>query len=195
MLTSAALYAQENFHQQYIRALGGYSRTGSGDLGGFMYGAEYSNYFGRQISWSAGFNGFIYDGEEEILPVNYPNRRSDGSLRHTTAGVQVTAHLGLNVIKTAVHDLQFRVGPLVKYQSTSLDGYSITYPLVTNYPEPVVTFHNVNPQRTLAVGGSLQILYSYSINSKISIGALAGAQTDTQGDFIRQLSLTVGRKF
>ena len=195
MLTSAASFAQENLHEQYIRVSGGHSFTGSGDLGGFIYGAEYSKYFGARTSWSAGFNGFIYDGEEFAFAPNAPNRRSNGGLRHATAGVQVTGHFGYSVIKSPRHDFQFRVGPLVKYQTTSLDGYSVTYPVVTGYPEPVFTFYNQNPQRTIAAGVSLQALYFYTIRNKITIGALAGGQMDSDGDLITQLGLTLGRKF
>jgi hypothetical protein len=195
MLASTSLFAQADFREQSIRVMAGYTRTGSGDMGGLIYGAEWEKFFRYKVSWSLGFNGLIYDGENAIYTPNDPNRRSDGGLRYTTAGVQVVGHLGYSFIKTPVHDFKLRVGPLVKYQTSSLDGYAVTYPLVTNYPEPVVTFYNPNPQRTVALGGSVQILYNYTIRNKISVGVLAGGQTDTEGDLITQLSVMVGRKF
>ncbi len=199
ILSSLCSLAQEKTPQKMVQVLGGYSKTGSGDMPGFVYGAEYAENFKRKLSWSVGFSGFIYSKETALLSTDNPYYQPDGGLRHTTAGVQVTGHLGLRIVRTPVHELVFRLGPLVKYQSASTDGYSITNPIafgyVTGYAGPIISLINYYPQNTIAAGGSVQILYRYTIRNKISIGILAGGQTDTEGDTMSQLALTVGRKF
>ncbi|NOT93871.1 hypothetical protein [Ferruginibacter sp.] len=195
LFISVSAFAQKNLPSKKIQLSGGYSRTGSGDMPGYMYGAEYAKYFKKKTSWAVGFNGFIYDGSESLFSSSDPNKRSNGKMRYTTAGLQINSHLGISIIRNKFHELQFRLGALVKYQSASIDGYAITYPVATNYPEPVVTFYNYNPQRTIAAGGSVQVAYNYTIKNKISIGFLGGVQTDSEGDLIYQTGLTFGRKF
>lgn len=195
MFVSVTSFSQSSLPGKQISLLGGYGRSGTGDLPGFMFGAEYSAYFKEKISWAIGFGGFFYDGEDPDFITNNIYSRSNGSLRYTTAGLQVTGHIGFCLIRNRVHEIQLRPGVLVKYQSASLDGYSILYPVATGYPEPLVSFFNSNPQRTIAAGASAQAKYDYTIGNKISMGALAGIQTDTEGDLITQVGLTLRRGF
>jgi hypothetical protein len=163
---------------------------------GLIFNTEYVKNFRKNLSWVASVGGTIHDG---FIP-NYftsPNGTEiDGSIRYTTAGVQATNHIGYSVIKRNDNQLELRAGALLRYQSSSYyDIVSINYPAGTGLPIPVIVFIHENPQRTFAIGGSAQIFYNYSITPKILLGALAGLQTDTNGDTITQLSLSIGRKF
>jgi hypothetical protein len=54
---------------------------------------------------------------------------------------------------------------------------------------------NDGPQRTLAWGGSGQLVYNFTLKNNICLGVLAGLQFDTQGDTISQLMFTIGKRF
>lgn len=183
--------------KQQVQVSFGRSFNGTGDIRGFGFATEYNKYFKKKLSWSASFGGTIHD---DFIPIiyEYPaGSQNDGSVRYTIAGFQVASHLSYNFLKPEQHELLFRLGAVLRYQSSSYyDDVAIYYPAAgTGFPIPVVVFNNTSPQRTFAVGASPQISYSYIVNKKTSLGLLAGFQFDTNGDNISQLSLTVGRRF
>jgi hypothetical protein len=182
-------------HRKLELALGR-SFHGTGDMRGLIFTTAYSQRLNRRFSWSAAIGGTIHDASDPLYYNDQNGSQVDASFRYTTAGAQFSFDLGYSIIRTLHHDLTCRLGPLVRYQSSSYpDIYSINYPAGTGLPIPVIAFQNLTPQRTLAVGGIGMLQYGYSINNKISIGAIAGLQTDTNGDTLTQLAFTIGRLF
>lgn len=182
--------------KQQIQISFGQTYNGSGDTKGFTFATEYNKIFKKKFSWSVSFGGTI-DGGTFPLFFEYPiGQINDGSVNYTIAGFQVTSHLAYYFLNSPQHQIYFRLGALLRYQSSSYwDTFNVLYPPLTGLPYPVIVFENTTPPKTLAIGGTTQIGYAYTINKKISIGLLAGFQFDTQGDNISQLSLTLGRRF
>jgi hypothetical protein len=200
LLISCLSFSQKNDNFLGERQLNfsiGRSKHGTGDMRGLIFNTEYSKRFKNRLSWIAGIGGTIHDGVRPLF-FTYPDGSEiDGSIRYTTAGLQGKSQIGYSLIKTNTLELQIRAGALLRYQTSSYyDGVSILYPAAgTGVPFPVIYFTNISPQRTFTVGGNAEIFYNYSITPKILIGVLAGLQTDTNGDTITQLSLSIGRRF
>jgi hypothetical protein len=105
-------------------------------------------------------------------------------------------HVGYNFLNSTKSDLLFRIGAVLRYQSSSYwDEVNVLYEPLTGLPFPVVVFRNSSPQRTVAIGGTTQIKYSFTTKQNITLGMLAGFQFDTNGDNISHLSLTIGKRF
>jgi hypothetical protein len=187
---------KNNLKERNISFSAGRSKHGTGDIRGLIFNTEYSRNLKQKLSWIVGVGGTIHDG---VIPNFFtsPNGTEiDGSIRYTTAGVQATNQIGYSFINTNENQLELKAGALLRYQSSSFyDDVTIYYPAATGLPIPVILFVNQTPQKSFAVGGCAQIFYTYSITPKIIIGALAGLQTDTNGDTITQLSLSIGRRF
>ena len=190
-------HAQTAIPARKIELLIGRSIHGTGDMRGLSYATEYLQRFKKRFSWSVGIGGTLHDGSSPLFYTDPSSGRSnDGSVRYTTAGVQITGNFGYSFIRTIKHDLIFRLGPLLRYQTSSYpDAYTIYYPPATRLPQPVVVFENTTPQRTFAFGGLAQFQYTYALNGKLVLGLLGGLQTDTNGDTIAQTALTIGRQF
>ena len=187
---------QSKAQNQQIQFSVGTSFNGSGDTKGLGFLTEYNKKFKKKLSWSASLGGTIHDGSFDIL-YEYPiGQTRDGSVRYTIAGFQGASHLGYSMFRTQTHDLQFRLGTVIRYQSSSYwDVVNVLYEPITGLPYPVIVFENTTPQKTLAIGGSSQIVYNYTLKNRISIGILASFQFDTQGDNISQLLFTIGKRF
>lgn len=195
LVLSNLLFSQEKLLDKNIQIIIGRSLHSTGDMQGLSFATEYKSYFKKRLTWAVAIGGTIHDGFEPVF-YSQSGRQVDGSIRYTAAGFQLSGHLGFNFIKTIKHELQLRAGPLLRYQSSSyFDELQIIYPVGTGLPMPVNSFINRTPQKTYAVGGSLQLLYNYTFNNTINIGFLGGFQADTNGDNISQLSLTLGKRF
>jgi hypothetical protein len=197
LLISVFSFSQNNsIGKRDIKLIVGKCFNGTGDLRGLIFTTEYAKAFKKRLSWIVGIGGTIHDG---YFPVFFtiPNGDTvDGSVRYTIAGVQIIGQIGYSAIKTTAHEVQMRAGALIRYQSSSYyDIITVLYPGGTGLPFPVVIFDNKTPQRTYSIGGNFEIHYNYSLTKKIMIGILAGLQTDTNGDTITQLSLSIGRRF
>lgn len=197
LFTCSTLSAQFQNPKRHIQVSMGYSKHGSGDMEGIQFTTEYTDYFSSRLAWIVGFGGSMHDGSMPMYYINeLSNKLEDASVRYTTSGIQANGFVGYSPLRNHQHEIQMRLGALVRYQSSSLsDIISITYPSLTGMPYPVVDFINRSPQRTLSIGGSMQLHYNYTINNKWSIGALAGYQIDSEGDYIHQFSASVGRRF
>jgi hypothetical protein len=184
--------AQDNQIQISI----GPSFHGTGDLLGFNYGIEYGKTIKKKFSWYISSTGSIHDGFSENI-YEYPaGRRVDGSYRFTTAGIQIGYHISYSLIKSKKNDLYLRLGGIIRYQSSSYyDELSIYYPPATGLPFPVTEIVNKTPQRTLAIGATPQIAYTFTTKKKICFGFITGFQLDTNGDVISNLSFTMGKRF
>jgi hypothetical protein len=198
LLISKFLSAQSNpILTNQLNLSFGKSKHFSGDIPGIVFTTEYSKKIKKLLSYSIGLSGTIHDGEDRLFfnaPVN--GELINGSIRYVTSGVQIAGHLGYHFINTKRSDLQFKLGPLIRYQSSSLANVTtVIYPIVTGLPIPVIYFGHYEPQKMLMVGGSMQLRYDYTINRKITLGIFGGFQIDSNEDNIAQVSLSVGRRF
>ena len=197
-ITICSLFAQENMKPAQIKIVFGRSIHGTGDMGGLAFSTEFQKFFKPRLTWSLSLDGSIHSRDFPIFfnSATNPNQIIDGSIRSTTAGVQVAGHLGYNILKSKQQDFQCRIGALLRYQSSSYyDGVQVLYPPLTGLPIPVNVFDNTTPQNTYAVGGSIQLLYNYTLKNDLTIGPLVGFQIDTNGDALSQISLTIGKRF
>lgn len=182
---------------KYLQIDIGTGMHGSGDLGGFTFNTSYTNYFRKKIFYTLEVGTSINYGASSLFYVNSSGKTFDSSYRYTTAGIQLVGKIGLSFFRNKKNDLGLRIGPLVRFQSSSVpDGVSTLFPAAgTGFDMPVSFFDYVTPQNTLAIGGVFQLFYNYSISNKIYIGPSAGFQSDSNGDTITNISLACGMKF
>jgi hypothetical protein len=186
----------QNLYKRQIEIIAHRSFNGSGDIWGPGFTVQYKNYFKKRLSWGIWLGCTIHDDVWPLDFIDSNGRHYDISIRNTTAGLQGGGNLGYSVVRNKAHEFKFELGGLVRYQSTSTpDITNVLYPAGTGIPFPVYVFQHTSPQRTLAVGANLQIQYNFTFNNKISIGAMAGWQLDTNGESILPIGITVGRRF
>jgi hypothetical protein len=189
--------AQNKLPAKAFQVIGGYSKHGSGDYPGVVYGTEYIQYLSRRFSLNYSIRGTINDGKETILiNNNATGEYTDASIRFTTAGVQLGVSGGLSIIRSSKNEFMISLGAFGRFQSASNgdDGYSLYFPQATGQPTVLIGYNNLTPQRNIEVGGIFQLQYNYTIKNKLYVGLLGAFQTDTNGDAIPQVALTVGRR-
>jgi len=181
---------------QSIRLIKGYNRHGSGDIGGILFGTEYQKYITRKVSLSYNIRGTINSSEYTLIsPSPISEREIDGSVRFTTAGVQLGVNGGLSMVRTLRHEFMVNLGALARYQSSTHGGYSIYPPQTTGMPISVVAFDHASPQQTVSIGGLFQLQYSYTFKNNIALGITPGFQTDSNGDALLYAAIVVGKRF
>lgn len=170
---------------------------GSGDLTGLTLNTSYTNFFRKKVSYTIELGTSIHYGSSALFYVDNSGKNIDGSYRFTTAGLQLVGKIGLSFFRNKKNDLGLRIGPLLRYQSSSVpDRIRTIFPAAgTGFDIPISFASNENPQNTLTAGGVFQIFYNYSIANKIYIGPSAGFQSDSNGDTITNISLACGMKF
>ena len=170
---------------------------GSGDLAGLTLNTSYTHYFRKKVSYTVEIGTSIHYGSSTLYYTDNFGKNIDGSIRFTTAGIQLAGKIGLSVFRNKKNDLGLRLGPLVRYQSSSTpDDINTVFPAAgTGFDVPITFIGNESPQNTLSIGGTFQLFYNYSISNKIYIGPSAGFQIDTNGDTISNISLACGVKF
>jgi hypothetical protein len=181
-----------------IQLVGGYTKHGSGDMKGIVFGMEYLKYVKQRTSLCFSMRGTINGDKTTILFTDpFINKVQDASVRSTTAGVQLAVVPGIDLVQKQKHRIRFSLGPLARYQSASngSDGFSIITPNVTAYPRVLIEYDNRSPQHTYAFGGIAQVQYDLMISSKMHAGLFAAFQTDTNGDAIVHMGVAVGRSF
>jgi hypothetical protein len=147
--------------KKQLQMLAGPSKHGSGDLRGFYYGFNYSNYFKQKISWQISVEGDLYDGSLPLYFEMPVGNRVDGSYRYSIAGVQLGYNLRYSFLKNKNHEALISAGAIIRYQSSSAsDAINVLYPILTNLPIPVIYFQNETRQRTIAIGAYPKIEYN-----------------------------------
>lgn len=179
-----------------IQFIGGYSRHGSGDMDGIVFGAEYTRYLSHVFSLNINIRGTINHSHSDYSYTNPATLiKSDASVRFTTAGAQLGINAQLSALRSLHHEIMFSLGGFGRYQSASPDGYSVMYPPATGYPEMVFSLYNWNKQNTMSAGLLFQLHYNFTFNNNLLLGIKGGIQTDTEGDLIPQAALSIGKRF
>lgn len=198
MLLMAASAHTQKLPGRILQFTGGYSRHGSGDMNGIVFGTEYSRYTTNKTSFNYYFRGSINNGIDRIFISNtITGTQQDASIRYTTAGVQTGIDVRHSFIRSQQHELLIGLGVFGRYQSASngSDGYSLYYPAVTGVPTILVEYNNRTPQKTYSAGGLIQLQYNFTFPGNITVGLAPGFQTDTNGDAILQAVLILGKRF
>jgi hypothetical protein len=188
----------QSLPNQLLTMTGGYSRHGSGDMSGIVFGAEYSKYRSQRISIHYNFRGSITNQTHSIILTNRTSDQiQDASQKYTTAGVQAGLGIGCSLLRNKRHEILLCVGGFGRYQSSSNPGgYSIyTTSAVTGIPTVLLAHYNNIAQQTYAAGGLLQIHYNFTFNKKLVLGLSPGFQTDTNGDALLQVVMIAGKRF
>jgi len=176
----------------------GFTKHGTGDMRGIMFGFSYEKKFRPQLAWGVELGTTIHDGSYGLL-VNYNGQEPvDMSYRFTVAGAQLVGRVGYDFIRSPRIDLGLRLGALVRYQSSSLPNQLSTYfpGPGSQFPFPVYLAVQSEPQRTVSLGAQSQLFLNYNVGRKMFVGASAGLQLDTNGDtMFPQLLVSVGRRF
>lgn len=173
---------------------GGQATHFSGDIRGLIVSTEYGLQLKKNWTWYAGIGFTLHD--EPGIPVyfDWNNNTIDASKKEATGGIQLTSHIGYDILSRNRHQAGVKLGFLGRYQTTSATSViNIIYPIATNLPYPIYVLENINPQRTVAAGVSGQLYYNFQLTGKIGLGVVAGYQFDSYGDNISQLSLSVTR--
>jgi hypothetical protein len=189
--------AQSNLRDHALQVTGGYSRHGSGDMKGIVFGTEYIKYYSRHFSLDYNFRAGINNAIDKIYLYDGTGSRTDKSIRFTTAGVQLGVNSQYSIIRRKSHEIIASLGAFGRYQSASngSDGYSLYYPNQTGIPTVLVEYNNRTPQKTYSAGGLFQLQYNFTTRKSFIIGLTPGFQTDTNGDAIVQLALVLGKRF
>lgn len=184
--------------EESFQFMTGYSKHGSGDMKGIVFGAEYWKSLDSRFSLGIMLRSTINSIKHTIIFNNTTTGTvTDASVRFTTAGVQLGPIGSYSFVSNARNKLGIGLGVFGRYQSASngSDGYAILLPPVTNYPGALIEYYNTTPQHTFSVGGLLQLQYQYFFNDRIFAGLVAGFQTDTNGDALPQAGLVIGKRF
>lgn len=196
-LFSQSAYSQK-LPTKIVQLVTGYSKHGSGDMNGIVFGTDYSSYRTKKGSVNYYFRGSINNGIDRIYFNNtIIGRVQNASIRYTTAGVQTGINFRHSFIRSQQHELLIGLGVFGRYQSASngSDGYSIYYPFVTGVPSILVEYDNKTAQKTYSAGTLIQMQYNYTFKRNLTIGFGPAFQIDTNGDAIVQAVFTFGKRF
>lgn len=182
---------------EYFQLIAGPSRHGSGDMGGIVFGADYTQYLSHSFSLNINILGTIHHDQDNYSYTNPTTLiKSDASIRSIIAGTQLGINAQLSALRSLHHEIMFSLGGFGRYQSTTPDGYAISYyPPATGYPEMIVNLYNSSKQITISAGLLLQLHYNFTFNNNLVLGITGGIQTDTEGDLILQAALSIGKRF
>lgn len=192
------IIAQSKLPTHSLQLNAGYSRHGSGDMKGTLFGLAIGKYYTKRLSLHFNLNSTINWGKDEIIVNNLiTEQRTDASVRFTTAGVQLGVNGGLSMVRTRAFEFMLALGTFGRFQSASngSDGYEFYSPGRTGQPTVLIGYNNKTPQNTFSLGGVFQFQLNYTMKNKIFLGLQPGFQTDTNGDAIPYASLVIGKSF
>ncbi|WP_346238027.1 hypothetical protein ABDK00_003020 [Niabella insulamsoli] len=169
------------------------SRHGSGDMEGLSIGLQYNRGLSKRFDWYGDLGFSMYDLSYQESNPNVGDETYEQ--RYVTAGLQIGGGVAYKPL-AAKNEINIQLGPILRYQSSSLAGSASTYyPDLTGLPMVVehVKFYG-EPLRTFNLGAKLRLGYSYVFTKGLLLGANVYLQTDTYGDTIHGYGITVGKR-
>ncbi len=166
-LFCSCLVDAQQLSNKAVQVVGGYSKHGSGDMNGIVFGTEYLNYLTKRFSMNYNIRATINDAKDAIIMTNTITGSSTDASRFTTANVQVGVNGGWSFIRNRKHDFKISLGAFGRYQSASngSDGYSINTPQITGQPTVFIGYDNRTHRRLLHLVDS----FSFSMISLLII--------------------------
>ncbi len=182
-------FAQETEEQPGNALLfsGGYSYASTDLVGGVMIMAEYSHYLGTRLFLAYGAGTTLQDGKTETSGFVNDNL-TYGNASFITTGLQGWAQAGVAMIRSRRHELQLKIGPMLRYQVSNNVRRLGTDSLLALWSEDM-------PERTFSIGGIGGISYSYTFNNQVIINLQAGLHYDSNDDGFHFAMLGVGKRF
>ena len=172
----------------------GKSWHGTGDLNGIIFDVSYDYNIKKRIDFSNGLTTTIHYGkDQELSGLSFNSSPDEKLLRFTTAGIQLTSLMNFALLYSIDNQLKFGVGPILRFQSTSLPDIYSYYQDPNVFPEPFYVFNNYTKPNTFTIGYNFGITYLTKISLNYEIGIKAFFQNDTNGDAITSISLILGR--
>jgi hypothetical protein len=166
---------------------------GSGDLGGLSFSSNYvfkKNKYSQLIF----IEGTIHDGENLLIFDAPDGRTVDGSIRSTTAGVQVGYGIRYDVLRFNKQYTSIGLSSFLRYQSSSLyDVVSIYYPQLTEFPIPLIAFEHLESARTYAVGLKLIVSHTIKLTRALDLRLHGNFQFDSNEDSIRGYGIGIAK--
>ena len=187
-----AALAQETDEQPGNAVLfsGGYSYGSTDLVGGVMLMAEYSHYLEKR--WFLAFGGgtTLQDGKIETSLADDNLNVTYGDVSFITTGLQGWAQAGFAMIRSRHHELQVKVGPMVRYQiSNNVDRLGRAASL------PGLVWSDDMPDRSFSVGGIGGFSYAYTFNNQVFINLQAGLHYDSNDDGFHFALIGIGKRF
>lgn len=189
LIAGGALAQESNvFQKNSIQLVSGYSKSGTDNVGGFAFAAEYSHFFHKNLSWSVAATTSLHDGFSEVTYLTFSGLQ-EGSIYYSTGGFQTEFKLGYSFVKSSKHTFQGTLGPLLRYQTTSNPNraervYSITE-----------LFLNQPPTSTLSIGLIGSMSYTYMFDNNLFLRLLTSLQYDSNDDAFSLVGVGVGMNF
>jgi hypothetical protein len=194
ILSSLSLYGQDMTSKSVELELAR-SKHGSGDLTGFSFASNYI-FTKNRFSQLVFIEGSIHDGEYTLIFDTPDGLTNDGSIRYTTAGVQVGYGVRYSLFEFKNQKTEVGLNGLIRYQSTSLyDTVTILFPALTDIPFPVVVLGQESDARTIALGSKLILSHRVALTKTIDLKALGSFQYDTNGDTIGGYGLGISKRW
>jgi hypothetical protein len=194
MFISLDIQAQNEIKDSsnFIFISSGLSLASTGDLSGFHVLIGFQK---RKKKWSyiLELATTIHDGFNSLFYQLPSGNLNDGSIRFTTAGIQIAGISFLNLFKNNKSTVDFGFGGLLRYQTSSrYDMYEIQYPGLTGLSYPVIVFYNTEKMRTFAIGSIAKLSYHFNLSKKLIFGINSSFQIDTNGDNFLNTGLKFG---
>lgn len=196
LLVMAALSSKAQIYKHSIGMDLNRNVHGSGDMPGVSMDLRYIKQIKQRFAWYGEAGASINSMNDYFFYDDKNGNPQRNSLRYVTAGLQIGGGIRYSPIHRA-SDLSIQVGPIVRYQSSSLP-YSIStyYPPIVNTEVPVHVFdQGDDPMETVALGARLRIGYSYTFKKGFIVGLSGNYQTDTNADAIYGYGISVGKSF
>lgn len=205
LLISNCFYSTLVFAQNpkplWMSLQAGRSFATSGDYYGLMTGVSLEKATSKNgmIGLDIGFNMHSEVANALfVIDSRNPAEVIDMSYWRAMSGLQVGAFAGRQHTLAQRHILRTDIGPFIRLQFNSNDGFGVYYPPVTDLPFPVYSFENSDigvKRTTFGVGVKGVLQYRYLISEKWQIGLHASAQTDSQGDNFYNYGLMFATRF
>jgi len=192
-------YSEETpeLKKRSVQMSGDYCDHSDGGMKGASVASEYTHYFTKRLSLGFNLRATIHNDKYPV-PYDVGGSTVDGSIRVTTAGIQLGATGGFSLINIPRHEFRISLGPFVRYESDSNgeDGYAVYFPSQTGVNAYLVAYDNHTPQETVSFGVIIQAQYNYTFRNNLFLGVQSGYQTDTQDDQIfHMIGIAVGKRF
>ncbi|MCU0448418.1 MAG: hypothetical protein MUC97_01070 [Bernardetiaceae bacterium] len=176
-----------------FQVLVGYGRHQSLDNWGPSLTGQYGYHF--SLRWSACLGLSVTMHDRAVPMPSFVGPQGDlleVEVRQDMLGVQLAPQVGYSLLRRAKHQLSLLAGPLLRYQSSSVQPITVFPPRNPDFPLQLFLTEATTPQYTLALGGVGQVMYQYYLGQRWLIGGWGAYQIDTVNSQIVQGGVLVG---